>query len=285
MNAAGDAQWLRLAHDVTFQRPRVVADGADHAYLLGSQMDTVTWGSVHFHAPEWNTTFFLTRLDSMGVFEWGVEPPQAGIIGRAELGQGMGLGVDDDGNAYVLGSVAGSVDWGNGVVSNTGSLLTQQVSLLSFDNAGIARWQIQGGSDSTLDVVHDLAVTGDGICHLVATTGAPFTFGPFTVDPLAVRGSVVARVDDAVNTGIVEAGTHGAALIACPSVFTNTFRLVSNELPGGTTATVMLIDATGRRVQEEARWGDELGAGLAPGSYAVRVSIGDRVLYTRVVKE
>ncbi|MEO8068278.1 MAG: WD40 repeat domain-containing protein [Flavobacteriales bacterium] len=285
MNAAGDAQWLHIAHDVTFQRPRVVADGEDHAYLLGSQLDSVSWGNVHFNAPEWNTSFFLTRLDSSGVFEWGVEPPQAGIIGRFGIGQGMGLGVDDDGNAYVLGNVSGSVDWGNGMVSNTGGLQTEQVSLLSFDNAGIARSHIEGGSAVSLDVVHDLAVTHDGICHLVATTGDPFTFGPFTVDPMAVRGSVVARVDPALGTGIGLIAEAEAGLVACPSLFSTSFHLVSGGALSDAAVAVRIIDASGRTVEEAAGLGNELGLRLSPGTYTVLVQRGAQVMRTRVVKE
>lgn len=285
MNAAGDAQWLHLAHDITFQRPRVVAVGTDHAYLLGSQFDTLSWGPLQFQAPEWNSTFFLVRLDSMGVFEWGVEPPQAGMTGNAELGHGMGLGVDDAGNAYVLGSVSGTVDWGNGVVSNTGSLSTRQVSLLSFDPSGAARWQVPGGSAAAFDVVYDLAVSIDGICHLAATTGAPFTFGPFTVDPVTSRGSVVARVDDAFSTGIATPAPPTNDLLARPSLFTFSFRLTSSDATMLANAVVRIIDASGRAVEQAIGADREWGLRLSPGSYTVLVFNGGQVLRTRVVKE
>lgn len=285
MNAAGDAQWLHLAHDITFQRPRVVASGTDHAYLLGSQFDTLSWGPLQFQAPEWNSTFFLVRLDSTGVFEWGVEPPQAGMIGHAELGQGMNLGVDDAGNAYVLGSVSGTVDWGNGVVSNTGSLSTRQMSLLSFDPSGAARWQVQGGSSASWDVVHDLDVSADGICHLVATTGAPFTLGSFTVDPGTPRGSVVARVDDAFSTGIVTPTPPATDLQARPSLFTTSFRLACNDATLLANAEVRMLDARGRTVEQAIGADREFGLRLSPGAYTVLVSHGDQVLRARVVKD
>ncbi len=283
LNAAGDAQWLRTAHAATFQRPRVQADGTGHAYLLGSPYDSLSWGDLHFNGPEWISSFFLTRLDSLGVFDWGVQPPQDGFQGQFELSNGQGLGVDGNGNAYVYGTTYGTVDWGNGVVSTFGSLQDQAVTVLSLDSTGMARWQSQGGSDS-FDVPHDLAVADDGIVHVVGTTGAAFTFGLFTVEPADERGSFVARIDPSVNTGISAAATSDEGLAALPSVFTSSFRLTTQKPMSG-AVSIVVMDATGRVVEGAQHWNDELGLGLARGSYEVVMRVEGRVMRTRVVKE
>ena len=43
MNAAGVAQWVRSAADISFQEPVVQADASGHAYLLGTYYQPLTW--------------------------------------------------------------------------------------------------------------------------------------------------------------------------------------------------------------------------------------------------
>ncbi|MEO8589236.1 MAG: hypothetical protein ABI432_07710, partial [Flavobacteriales bacterium] len=53
LNAAGEAQWLRYAHDITFQKPRVQADQGGHACLIGSYFEPLMWGTIPFADPLW----------------------------------------------------------------------------------------------------------------------------------------------------------------------------------------------------------------------------------------
>ncbi len=282
MNAAGDAQWLEYAHDITFQKPRVQADQSGHAYLIGSYFDALAWGSIPFGEPLWSQGVFLAHVDSSGTFDWGLTPPYTTGSGQFTPARGNALGVDADGNAYVLGTEGGVLDWGNGVITGTGTISDNSVAVLSFDGTGLPRWGLQGGSTHT-DMMYDLAVAPDGVSHLVGITSDAFTLGPFTVDPVNERGTVVARVDPEVSTGLFGAALNGGELVACPSSFTSGFRLKSTAAIGA--ADIALIDATGRVVQRANRLGDELGRGLFPGAYTVLVRTGERTLRTRVVKE
>ncbi len=284
MNAAGDAQWLEYAHDITFQKPRVQADLLGHAYLVGSYFEPLTWGSIPFVDPLWSDGFFLARLDSSGTFEWGLTPPYSPGSGHFIPAHGNALGVDAEGNAYLLGNEGGALDWGNGVVTGTGSISDNSVALLSFDSTGLPRWGLQGGSTFT-DIMYDLAVAPDGVAHFVGITSAPFTLGAFTVDPVSARGTVVARVDAEVSTGSPEGEVLMEELIACPSVFTDGFHLVSPLLKNSASVRVMVVDAKGRTVVRTQGLRGELGHGLAPGPYTVLVHMDGRVWRARVVKE
>ncbi|MBK8612439.1 MAG: hypothetical protein IPN85_02955 [Flavobacteriales bacterium] len=283
MNAAGYAQWVSTAEDITFQKPRVVADTSGHAYLAGSYFEPLTWGTIPFTDPLWSTGLFLTRLDSLGSFEWGVQTPGAWGSGQFILAHGNALGVDGDGNAFVLGNVNGSIDWGNGVVTGSGTIADKSIALLRFDPVGLPNWAQQGGSTFS-DMMYDLAVATDGVTHFVGVTSDPFTLGPYTVDPVNARGTVVARVDPGLSTAVAEApGTSD--LIACPSVFTSTFRLLSATFPNDPSTTVTLIDGAGRVVERSEGLNAELGQGLANGIYKVLVQGEGRSRGTRVVKE
>ena len=284
MNAAGEAQWVRSAEDITFQKPVVQADQGGHAYLAGSYFEPLTWGSIPFADPLWSTGTFITRLDSLGNFDWGISPPHTPGSGQFTLARGKALGVDAEGNAYVLGDQGGVLDWGNGLITGTGTISDKTAVLLSFDETGLPLWGLQGGSTFT-DIMYDLAVASDGVSHLVGITSDPFTLGPFTVDPVSERGTVVARVDPEVSTGLLEGAMATEELIARPSLFTDGFRSFSSLVPNTTSLRVVLVDATGHIVQRAQGLGEELGHGLAPGGYTVLVYADERVLRARVVKQ
>lgn len=277
MGADGAAQWLHTAVDITFQRPRVQADLYGHAYLVGSPFDSLTWGDLHFHGPEWNSTFFLTRLDSTGHFEWGYQPPLGEpFSGQFTLGRDQVLGVDDAGNATILGVTNGIVDWGNNVVTHAGDITERAVTLLQLDSTGTPQWQLQGSSPD-YDVPQSLSVLPDGICHVAVQVRDTFQLGPFTAE-VSSPHVVVARVAP-VTTGFAESTVGSLAIY--PSPFSSTFT-ISN--PMGSKARVSIFDANGRMVARENRT-DRLGSTLVPGSYVIEmVQDGNRSI-GRVVKE
>lgn len=285
MNAAGEAQWVRTAEDITFQEPLVQADASGHAYLLGNYFEPLTWGSIPFGDPRWGQSFFLTRLDSLGTFDWGVAPPSTLASGQFSIANGTALGVDADGNSYVLGNLGGSLDWGNGWITGSGPEVTNKsIALMSFDHTGVLRWGLDGGSTIS-DAMYGLSVAPNGTLHFTGVTNDPFTIGPYFVDPGDTRGSVVARVDPDLSTGRTDAIAVNDDLVAYPSVFTSGFRLVCGSMGNSASVSVELFDATGRLVQRANGLGAELGQGLAPGNYTVLVNDAERVRRTRVVKQ
>lgn len=278
----GQAQWVRTAEDVTFQRPRVVADGTGHAYLIGAPSDSLSWGDIHFEGPEWNTTFFLTRLDSTGHFDWGVQPPQDGsFAGQFAIGHGETMGVDGEGNVYVLGTTSGLLDWGQGVVTDNGSNQNTATTLLKFGPDGVPHWELHSDCEG-YEVPQSLSVLGDGTCHLGVQAQQAFTLGGHTVDAGEQNGLVIARVAPAVATGIGRPMPSADDLVAFPSPFDRTFT-VSAPIDRAKPFTVRVLDASGRLLAT-ARTLSDLGATLRSGSYVVEVAQEDRRWRTRVVK-
>lgn len=284
LNAEGTSQWLQYAHDITFQKPRVQADASGHAYLMGQYYEPLQWGDLEFADPPWSQAFFLTRLDSTGSFEWGVSPPNASGSGQFTVGHGNALGVDGQGNTYVIGNQGGMLDWGNGVITGMGMIANNSMALISFDDTGIPRWAVQGGSTFT-DILYDLAVAPDGVSHFVGITNAPFTLGDFTVDPINGRGTVVGRVDAGINTGLHHRATALGELRAYPAVFTGSFQFIGLSRPITGAIQVELIDAMGRIVERGNRLDQTYGQALASGCYSAQVRLGERIWSTRVVKE
>ncbi|MGV9013118.1 MAG: hypothetical protein ACOH13_11035 [Flavobacteriales bacterium] len=282
MAVDGTPQWLKSAYDITFQTPRVKADPFGHAYLLGSPMDSLTFGGIHFQGPEWNSSFFLARLDSMGNFQWGFQPPLgAPFSGQFDVGQKDVLGVDGDGNAILLGVTSGAIDWGNDVSSDIGTLGERAVTLLQVDSSGTPQWEFHGGSEG-YDVVQGLSVLPDGICHIEVRATDTFQLGGVTA-AIASPSLVVARIGTGTSSGVGSFGNDKKVLVTYPSPFTSVFSISTEAFNSG-TVDVVLRDGLGRVVSHGDRL-DGLGGGLAAGSYLVEVQQEKERWRGRVVKQ
>lgn len=278
----GTPQWLQAAADVTFQRPRVKADAFGHAYFAGSPFDNLNFDGIPFHGPEWNTTFFLARIDSMGNFVWGYQPPLgAPFTGQFGFGKNESLGVDGQGNAVVIGVTNGVVNWGNNVETNIGTIQERAVTMLQIDSTGTPQWELHGGS-MDYDVPEGISVLPDGVCHIAVQVRDTFFLGPFSVD-VSTSHVVMARIDPGVATGIaaVIPGSHELAVF--PSPYTDHFN-VAGTFFTNSPITVRVFDGCGRMVLESVDV-TQLGGELAPGIYQVEVRQPGHVWHGRVVKQ
>lgn len=282
MASDGRSQWLQSANDIAFQRPLVKADAFGHAYVLGSPFDTLTFGGIHFQGPEWNSTFFLARLDSLGNFQWGYQPPLGTpFSGQFEVGQNDLLGVDGHGNAVLLGITHGVVAWGNFVFSDIGTNEERAVTLLQVDSTGTPQWELHANSRN-YDQVQGLSVLPGGICHIMVQVRDPFELGAYTAD-VSSATLVLANIAPSNTNGMEERGTNVPAIMAYPSPFTSVFRLSADEFSSA-AVDVRLRDSTGRIVSRADRL-ERLGGDLAAGNYFVEVRQGDKQWRSRVVKQ
>ncbi|MBS1547028.1 MAG: T9SS type A sorting domain-containing protein [Bacteroidetes bacterium] len=280
MQQDGSAQWLSSADDVTFQRPLVAADASGHAYLAGSPFDSLTFGNLHFHGPEWNSTCFLARLDSTGLFQWGFQPPQgAPFTGQFSLAGNASLGVSGNGDALLLGTTNGMVDWGNGVVTEAGTIQDRAVTVLAMASNGMPQWEVHGGS-ADMDVPQGLSVLPNGICHLAVQVRDTFQFGPFVLDT-TVPELAVARIAPTGSAGIYPPVAM-PELSAWPSPFTSTFSIAG--LNPGMPVRVVIQDPSGR-VVDINNFAHDLGGSLVRGMYVVTVEQGGYRWHTRVLKQ
>ncbi len=282
MDADGTSQWLRSGEDIVFQRARVKADAFGHVYLLYPPMDSLTFGGTHFHGPEWNSTFILARLDSMGTLQWGFQPPLGTpFSGQFDVGEKDVLGVDANGNAVIVGLAFGVIAWGNNVLTNLGSTEERAITLLQVDSTGTPQWELHGGSGE-FDVVQGLSVLPDGICHIAVRTRDTFPFGSFTAE-VSTPHLVVARIALDTSTGVEETAGKDQEITAFPSPFTSEFSIAADPFSRG-VVDVLLRDGTGRIVSQSHRL-EGLGNALAAGSYLVEVRQGESRWHGRVVKQ
>jgi hypothetical protein len=183
IDAAGNCNWIKLAHDVTFNSPHIVAANNGDAYLAGNLMDSTAFGTVIFHHPEWVYDIFLTRLDSSGNFSWGVQVPhQQTLTGDFYRGTNNFIDVDASGNVYMTGTIRGLVDWGNGVISDAGQIPSNGVSVVSFDASGIPRWQISGTGPGFI-TPYSILSPGIDECYFTSAAVGPLTMDSISTNP------------------------------------------------------------------------------------------------------
>ncbi len=204
INPAGQATFVQLAHDVTFQHPNVVTDTDGNAYVAGHLMDTLSWGNFFLQGPDWVYDFFLVKVDSTGNFQWAKEVPNStgGIVGDFYPASRKCLAYDPAGRILLAGNLRGSIDWGNGVLVNNSTLSQGQLDLVAFDISGLAMWakNITGNTFTEMHAV----VFNDGNWYFSASHNAEtgIDFDTVTVDFLHPQNMLLAKLNNNMTTGI-----------------------------------------------------------------------------------
>ncbi len=182
VNASGNTSWIKMISDVTFQSPEVVATTNGDAVMSGNLMVGAAFGTIVFNGPQWVYDIFVTKIDSSGNFLWGIEVPETQTItGDFMRGKDNFIDADAAGNIYLTGTLRGSVDWGNGVISDAGAIPSYGVSTISFDANGIARWQITGGGTGFV-TPYSLSVASTDECYFSSGIVGPVTFDSVTTN-------------------------------------------------------------------------------------------------------
>ncbi len=278
-NVNGTGDWAHLAHDVTFSSPDVVAGGYGEAFVSGMVHDSLSWGDVHFHGPNWNFDVFLVRVDASGEFDWGVEsaPVEGPINGDMMRSKGPSLASDGSGNVYLTGTVRGQVDWGNGVVSDAITLGARGQTVVCFAGNGTPLWEktslpgTLNAQNVTCDETGNVFFSGHAV--------GPYTFTPTTVNEGGMQAFVDGRID-ASSTAIVPTKNEGRTTVW--PVPASTSLSVSNPAQ---RSAFGLVSATGstvlRSVLPHGSSTIDLSA-FSTGVYTLRFDDGRTV---RVVKE
>lgn len=280
----GTAGFAEFAKDVIFSDPMVLATADGHAYLAGSlQLPNVQWGNIQFNGPDWVNAAFLTRLDSTGQFLWGVQHEGLGgtVTGDLAPARDTWLALDAEDRPVLMGSLRGTVDWGNGVFSGGQGIDQRSVTVVAFAADGNAQWAATSQpGDPHVTARSVTAGTAPGVVHFMGHAAGEITFGAHTVGSELVHTAVVGRISG-VGTGVVDL-PGGPILRAWPNPVAEVLYM---EVDATTALPAVLWSSAGQRLRDISLQPgrNTLNAGgLAPGLYLLRTVDGGAV---RVVKE
>jgi len=281
ITSAGEASWIQLAHDVTFQTPQVKADPWGNAYVSGSLMfEGTAFGNISFLAPQWVYDIFLVRVDSNGNFHWGIQAPQSayGLTGDFNRGTNAFLGTDENGNAYLTGITRGTLDWGNGVTSGGGALSYGNISVLEFDTSGAAIWAKNGGATSGFNQANSIDVNAQGECYFSASITDEAAFDTISMNANMGFASVVGKISEGVGTSVSPvADDHSFLIYPNPASDVLYF---SSSLNGG---ALKIFDAQGKCIRDFTSIKNSAldVSGLSEGIYLLRYVKGSEMKSAR----
>jgi hypothetical protein len=197
----GQPHWATFAHDITFQKPVVIADDFGSALVTGFICDSTSFGSVHFPPPALFCDFFATKTDSSGNFQWGLAQPPLliGPFGEFEMGKNLHAGTDAAGNFYFSGIQRGTVDWGNGFVSSTPAFSDRRISVVKVNPAGSVQWVKMGGSPD-INIQHSLATAANGDCYFTGFAGDSAVFDTISITSSNFRNFVVGKISSTISS-------------------------------------------------------------------------------------
>lgn len=285
-DAAGVGQWMKFGHDVTFQQPSLVCDDNGNAFVGGFLMDSLTWGGHHLNAPQWVNDFWLTRVDGDGNFAWAIQAPQpATVSGDVARADGRFLDVDDDGDIYMLSTIRGLNDFGNGVVVDAGMPSESNMAVINFNGAtGEAQWAINGGTKS-FNNTHQIAVDENKNVYFTQTLTdtADFGFFHFDIDGWTnhfVLGKITTLEDTMLNAINDDLSTKSFDIYPNPA---STNVSVPKDLQG---SSLMITDMTGKQVAFHQAVGNNVNVStLANGCYTLQFT-ADRIRFVvKLLKE
>ncbi len=281
-NTAGQSDWVEFAVDVTFQQPSIAVDEDGNAFVAGSMFTNSSWGDLSFHGPNWVYDTFLAKTDSTGQFLWGVEssPVSGPIAGDLAAAARTMVGLDAQGHAYITGTLRGSVDWGNGVVSNGITIGMSTQTIISFDADGTALWAATSIPNAAFTQTMAIGTFDDGSVFFTGHVSGEYVFTPHTTGASGQQSYVLGRIGG-LSTGTFEK-VEPPALSTWPVPTSD--RVIIN-VPLQRANAAVLVNARGQEVMHLA-----LGVGLntldvsplEAGIYLLRMSNGSTA---RIVKD
>ena len=248
IDEAGNTSWIKLAPDVTFQSPAIVATATGDAYVAGNLMDSTSFGTVVFDGPQWVYDIFLTKVDSTGNFHWGIEVPVTQLItGDFQRGKKNFIDADAAGNVYLTGTIRGSVDWGNGVISDAGQIPSYGIAVISFDPNGTARWQVSGEGMGFV-TPYCVSATALDECYFASSIVGGITFDSLSTNQGGNYAFLLGKISSQSSVGL-DAFLQNEMLNIFPNPVSEQLSVISYSLTG-TAGAISIYNVIGEKVLE-----------------------------------
>lgn len=276
----GNPSWAYFGHDVTFQRPMVVADAFGNAFMAGNRYDTTSFNGTFFFDPYLSSDFFAFMIDTSGAISWGLQQPPLGIgpYGTFEIGSNLMVAADASGKYYLGGTQRGTVDWGGNYISSTPSLMDRKIAVACINPAGLVQWVKWGGSDYN-NYLHALTVSNGGACYFTGSFRDTAVFDTITIQTTTEYNFVLGKINPALPSGLEENVDAELQLYPNPA---NEFIFLPGEL---LSSRVQLYDVTGKLVYDNPDITEQQLSTryFEPGVYSLVFKNAKTVKYSKII--
>jgi hypothetical protein len=263
-NPSGVPQWVDYSEDVTCIGPKVRVDHDNNIYWTGQLNNPCLFDTVALQGPFWVYDFYLVKMNPQGSGLWGREVPQV-ITGDATTGPLDIIRVMQDNSVTIGGVTRGMIDWGNGVVSDMGSV-NEGAWLLNYSSQGDAQWTKTGSGGYSdlksvdLDPAGNLFFTGVGHDTVM--------FDDLSIYRETYYYPYFVKVEDSPT------GVPGINLTRHVSVAPNPASDIITLLPGtNITGPVDIIDMNGKVAKQFTNPDHMDVSTLPPGLYYIRFGL------------
>jgi hypothetical protein len=141
----GNPEWVQFVEDITCMEPRILCTDAGQVTWTGALNLQTYFDTIALQGPSWVYDLFVTRYTSDGHILWGFEVPQV-TTGDASVNKHSNSTFLPDGMLVLGGFTRGSVDWGNGIISDAGGFGSDLMAL-AIEDSGAPAWVKTGGGE------------------------------------------------------------------------------------------------------------------------------------------
>ncbi len=158
----------------------LVVDRDGNFHVTGQYVGSIDFGGGARGVDGGNRSAFVVKLDSSGKHSWSAafgDSTKSTYADDPNRAVGNSIAVDGAGDVIVVGSFAGRIDFGGGVLASTPSTYTRPDGFIAkFSRDGLHRWSQRFGS-GVFDSADAVAVDGRDQVVVVGGFGGTVSFG------------------------------------------------------------------------------------------------------------
>ena len=162
----------------------ISVDENGNSYVAGYFMETATFGATTLTSSG-SYDIFVAKTDANGNWQWAKQ------AGGTDFDMGYAIGIDANGNSYVIGHFSGTAYFGADSLTSSGS---DDIFVAKIDADGNWQWAKRAGGIES-DYGHGISVDENGNSYVTGDFQETADFGTFTLTSSGYKDVFVAKLD------------------------------------------------------------------------------------------
>lgn len=278
----GEGLWLRFFEDITNQYAPLVLTHTNEPTLAYSVFLETQIGDFTVVPESFGEEFTLIHLSTEGEVEWVAERHPGESFGGFYTATTNYLKKDMNDRIWLPLMVRGEVNFGSGVVLETGDLSQMDMAFVVYDSEGLPVFAQKLASDAW-DFLKDISPGQPGGVYITGYTDSSIDLSPLEITPSDLRLRMTALLE-METTNMTVSDSDEATFYPNPSTGFITVRLPSAEIH-----MLEIFDSSGKKVLQRTVMSGNMTDinALAQGIYTLKISDPNNrpVVRKRIVKQ